>query len=84
MDTRLWHTALKESYIVEAKNAAKAADRIVQWLSKTFADLCRKAQLGKRDSLEEASHNTLLENCYIKKISGYFWEALDQCVISKP
>lgn len=84
MDTRFRHTAWKESYFVEAKMRQKLPTESFSDFPELLLTSIEKLIKENVTFLEEASHNTLLGNCYIKKISGYFWEALDQCVIRKP
>lgn len=63
MDTRFGHTAMKESYIVEAKMRRKLPTESFRDFAQAIADLYRRAHPGNRDYVEEASLKTFMDNC---------------------
>ncbi|XP_062616013.1 uncharacterized protein LOC134277706 [Saccostrea cucullata] len=63
MDNRFGHTAMKESYIVEAKMRKKLQTESFRDFGQAIADLYRRAHPGNRDYVEEASLKTFMDNC---------------------
>ena len=63
MDNRFGYTAMKETYIVEAKMRRKLATESFRDFGQAIADLYRRAHPGNHDYVEEASLKTFMDNC---------------------
>lgn len=62
-DTRFGHTAMKESYIIEAKMRRKLPTESFRDFAQAIADLYRRSHPGNHDYVEEASLKTFMDNC---------------------
>lgn len=63
LDQRFGHTALKESYMAEAKLRRKRVNESYRDFGQAIEDLYRRAHPGNRDFVEVNSLKTFLDNC---------------------
>ena len=63
LNQRFGHTALKESYIAEAKLRRKKEKETFRDFGQAIEDLYRRAHTGNAEAIEENSLKTFLDNC---------------------
>lgn len=63
LNQRFGHTALKDSYIAEAKLRRKRANETFRDYGQAIEDLYRRAYPGNRGCIDENSLKTFLDNC---------------------
>ena len=63
LNERFGHTALKESYLAEAKLRKKKDSESFRDFGQAIEDLYRRAHPGNREFVEENSLKTFLDNC---------------------